>query len=212
MKQAGARAMPGRNPFAPNPRNFALSLVYVRTCYSLTDAVDCSAMLSFDIRSLASTAVHVDGTLAADDPVWQEGDTLPTRPVHVVGRLSAAGTGRYYFSGRIDGEAGAECRLCLTDVTVPVAQDVQLLFVDSDTEGADDPDVYVVDARAHELDMRPALREEWLLAVPAFVQCRDDCKGLCPNCGADLNAGECDCAPATDSRWDSLRNARRQSS
>lgn len=168
-------------------------------------------MLSFDIRSLASKAVQVDGVLGANDPVWQEGDILPSRPIHVVGRLSAAGPGRYYFSGRMDGEAGAECRLCLTDTTVPVAEDVQMLFVESDTEGADDPDVYLVDSRAHDLDLRPALREQWLLAVPAFVQCRDDCKGLCPTCGADLNAGACDCAPATDSRWDALRTVRGQS-
>ena len=76
---------------------------------------------------------------------------------------------------------------------------------------ADDPDVYVVDPRSIELDLRPALREQWLLAVPSFVQCREDCKGLCPTCGTDLNAGECECAPATDSRWDTLRKVRGQS-
>lgn len=168
-------------------------------------------MLSYDIRSLASKAVQVDGTLAADDPVWREDDVRPSRPVHVVGRLSAAGPDRYYFSGRLEGEAAAECRRCLTDVSVSVAEDVQLLFVESGTEGDDEPDVYVVDPRSNDLDMRPALREQWLLAVPTFVQCRDDCKGLCPTCGTDLNTGECDCAPATDSRWDTLRNVRGQS-
>jgi len=181
------------------------------TCYDTGGTVDCSAMLSFDIRSLAHEAVHVDGALAADDPVWQEGDPRPSRPVHVVGRLSAAGPGRYYFSGHFDGDVAGECRRCLIDVTGSVGEDVQLLFVEADTEGADDPDVYVIDSRAHELDMRPALREQWLLAAPAFVQCRDDCKGLCPTCGADLNAEACDCAAATDSRWDALRNVRGQS-
>lgn len=168
-------------------------------------------MLSFDIRSLASKAEHVDGFLAADDPVWREDDTRPSAPVHVVGRLSAAGGERYYFSGHLEGEAAAECRRCLTDVTMSVAEDVQLLFVEADTEGADDPDVYVVDPQAHDLDLRPALREQWLLAVPAFAECRDDCKGLCPTCGADLNAGTCECAPATDSRWETLRKVRGQS-
>jgi len=168
-------------------------------------------MLSFDIRSLASQAVHVDGNLAADDPVWQDDDIRPSEPVHVVGRLSSAGPDRYYFSGRFEGRTAGECRRCLIDVTAPVAENFQLLFVEAETEGADDPDVYVVDPRAHELDLRPALREQWLLAVPAFVQCRDDCKGLCPTCGADLNAGACDCAPATDSRWEALRKVRGQS-
>ena len=166
------------------------------------------AMLSFDIGSLASKAVQVDGSLPADEPVWREKDVHPSGPVHVVGRLSAAGPNRYYFCGHLDGEAAAECPRCLTDVSVSVAEDVQLLFMEAGTEGDDDPDVHVVDSRAHELDLRPALREQWLLAVPAFVQCRDDCKGLCPTCGTDLNAGTCDCAPATDSRWDTLRKVR----
>jgi len=168
-------------------------------------------MLSFDIRSLTSKAEHVDGLLAADDPVWREDDTRPSTPVHVVGRLSAAGGDRYYFSGHLEGEVASECRRCLTDVTMSVAEDVQLLFVEADTEGADDPDVFVVDPNAYELDLRPALREQWLLAVPAFAECRDDCKGLCPTCGADLNAGACECAPATDSRWETLRKVRGQS-
>jgi len=168
-------------------------------------------MLSFDIRSLASKAVQVDGVLAADDPVWQDDDPRPSSPIRVTGRLSAAGGERYYFSGHFEGEVSGECRRCLTDVTESVEEDAQLLFVEADTEGADDPDVYVVDPRAYELDLRPALREQWLLAVPAFVQCREDCKGLCPTCGTDLNTGACDCAPATDSRWDALRKVRGQS-
>ena len=99
------------------------------------------------------------------------------------------------------------CRRCLVDVRAPVGADVRLHFVDAGEEGADDdPDVYVLDARARELDLRPAVREEWLLAVPPFVVCRDDCKGLCPKCGADLNLDACDCAPSIDPRWSALQS------
>ena len=58
---------------------------------------------------------------------------------------------------------------------------------------------------ARSLDLRPAVREEWLLAAPAFVLCREDCKGLCPRCGADLNEGPCSCTKTEiDPRWASL--------
>ena len=93
-------------------------------------------------------------------------------------------------------------------LSAPVSDDVHLIFVEAGEEEIDDPDVYVIDARARELDLRPAVREHWLLAAPAFALCREDCKGLCPTCGADLNAGPCDCPPLSDSRWDALRNAR----
>jgi uncharacterized protein len=169
-------------------------------------------MLSFDIRSLATKAVQVDGDLPADDAVWEEGDRRPTTGVHVRGRLSSAGPDRFYFSGHLTGEVAAECRRCLTELVIPVESDVHLIYVEADEEEAADPDEYLIDPRALDLDMRPAVREEWLLAVPAFAQCREDCKGLCPTCGADLNAGACECAPATDSRWEALRRTRNSSS
>lgn len=165
-------------------------------------------MLSYDVSSITGQAVLVDGLLAADDPVWEEGDSRPAEAIHVSGRLSSAGSGRIYFSGHIQGAVTGECRFCLTDVSARVSEDVHLIFAEEGDEEADDPDIYRMDPRSPDLDLRPAIREQWLLAAPAFLQCREDCKGLCSTCGTDLNLGACDCAPATDARWDALRNAR----
>lgn len=163
-------------------------------------------MLSFDLRNLESHAARVDGALSADDEVWVEGDTRPVGDIVVSGRLSSAGADRFYFSGHLEGVARDACRRCLVDVKTPVKEDVHLLFAESGGEDEEDPDVYPIDARQHDLDLRPAIREQWLLAVPALVVCREDCKGLCPKCGADLNAGACNCAPVRDPRWDALRS------
>lgn len=167
-------------------------------------------MLSIDIRSLESKAAQVDGELAADDPVWQEGDPPPAGPIRVTGRLATAGAGRYYFTGRFEGTVAGECRRCLTHVLTPVAEEAHLFFMEADAEDADDdPDTYVLDPRAYAIDLRPAIREHWLLAAPAFAQCRDDCKGLCPTCGSDLNAGPCECHPTNgDHRREALRKLR----
>jgi uncharacterized protein len=164
-------------------------------------------MLSFDIRSLESQAVVVDAELPADDPVWEEGDPKPKGAARVTGRLSAAGPGRFYWHGRIEGNVALPCRRCLNDASAPVADEAHLIFAQAGDEETDDPDVFQLDPRAHELDLRPALREQWLLAAPGYALCRDDCKGLCPRCGADLNTGSCDCPPQTDARWDELRKA-----
>jgi uncharacterized protein len=159
-------------------------------------------MLSFDIRALEAQAASVEGELLHDDPVWEEGDPLPEATVDVTGRLSSAGPGRFYFSGRFAGTVAGECRRCLADVSAEVAADTHMIFAEAGVEGAEDAsDVYVLEPGARLLDLRPALREEWLLAVPAFPLCRPDCKGLCPRCGADLNAGPCACPPASDPRW-----------
>ncbi|HEX2723583.1 MAG TPA: DUF177 domain-containing protein [Gemmatimonadaceae bacterium] len=168
-------------------------------------------MLSFDIRSLESQAAHVDGQLAPDDPVWEPGDVRPAKPIRIEGRLSAAGPSRFYFSGNVSGQSHAPCRRCLTEVGVAVEEESHFIFSSEGEDSTDDPDVYPFDPHATTLDLRPAVREVWLLAVPAFVLCREDCKGLCATCGTDLNTGACDCVPAaTASRWDALRAIRDQ--
>jgi uncharacterized protein len=165
-------------------------------------------MLSFDLHSLDAKAATVEGELAPDDDVWQESDIRPSGPIAVSGRISPAGDGRYYWSGRLSGTVEMDCRRCLEPVQVDVDEDAHMLFAEVDDDEADDPDIFRIPPGARELDIRPAVREQWLLVAPAFVLCREDCKGLCANCGADLNAGACNCAPATDSRWDALRAAR----
>ena len=166
-------------------------------------------MLSFDIRTLAREAATVDAVIPADDAVWLDEDSRPAgEGIRVTGRLSQAGTDRYYFSGHIAGVTQQECRRCLTPTEAAVDAEVHALFAEGDAH-EDDPDVYPVGGvRSDEIDLRPALREQWLLEAPAFLVCRPDCKGLCPKCGADLNLGACGCAPETDARWEALRKLR----
>jgi DUF177 domain-containing protein len=162
-------------------------------------------MLSFDIRELESQAVIVDGALGPDDPIWEAGDAVPSGVVRVTGRLSAAGAGRFYWHGRIAGTAVLPCRRCLTETSVAVEDEAHLIFAEAGDEEADDPDVYMFGVRDKELDLRPAVRELWVLNAPAYALCREDCKGYCASCGADLNGGPCGCPPASESRWDTLR-------
>ena len=163
-------------------------------------------MLSFDIRSLDSHAAVVDEQLSAHDEVWEEDDPKPVDAVHVTGRLSAAGTGQFYWHGRIEGDVALECSRCLTDTVAHVNDEAHIIFAEVGDENTDDPDVYRLDPTAAELDLRPAIREQWLLAAPSFALCREDCKGLCPRCGVDLNAGPHDCSQQeADPRWNALR-------
>jgi len=163
-------------------------------------------MLSFDIRSLETQAVVVDADLPADDPIWEDGDPKPAGAVHVTGRLSSAGAGRFYWHGRIEGDVALECSRCLTDTSAHVSDEAHIIFAESGDEETDDPDVFRIDPKDRELDLRPAIREEWILAAPTFGLCRDDCKGLCASCGQDLNEASCDCGkPGADARWDALR-------
>ena len=166
-------------------------------------------MLLFDIRSVEAKAVHVDAKLPSDDPVWQQGDPVPEN-LRVTGRLSSAGIGggKFYWHGRVEGSVVIPCRRCLEDATVHVQDESHVIFAEAGSEEAEDPDVYVLDERSNELDLRPVVREQWLLNVPSYAVCREECKGLCPTCGKDLNEGPCDCPESRDSRWDALRKVQ----
>ena len=54
-----------------------------------------------------------------------------------------------------------------------------------------------------------AAREQLLLALPLKVTCREDCKGLCPQCGKNLNQERCSCSTEVeDPRWAALKDVR----
>jgi uncharacterized protein len=165
-------------------------------------------MLSFDKRAVEAKAAIVDEVLPANDSVWQASDAVPTGPLKVTGRLSAAGSGRFYWHGKIEGDLITPCRRCLADAKVHVQDESHVIFAEEGSEETDDPDVQVLDERSSVIDLRSTVREQWLLNAPKYVVCREDCKGLCPTCGHDLNEGPCKCPPARDSRWDALRKVQ----
>jgi uncharacterized protein len=159
-------------------------------------------MLQVDLRSLAQGPVDTDGTLASTDPLFEGLDFTLTAPVVVHGRLTDAGEENFYWRGRLTTTVSGECRRCLTGVSIPIQASVDALFTE-DASG-EDPSVYPLPPRATSVDLTGPVREELILAVPEYVLCKDDCRGLCPRCGADLNAGPCQCRPESDPRWAAL--------
>ena len=87
----------------------------------------------------------------------------------------------------------SRCARCLkpafTEVSVPVNEAFVRRKENEDTFS--DPDTYTYEG--HEIDLTEAVRTCVLLEVPARVLCNEDCRGLCPICGADLNVSQCTC-------------------
>lgn len=152
-------------------------------------------MLLVDLRDLQRGPVETVGEVAADDETLAGLDLALTRPLRVTGRLQATGDGELFWRGEVSGEVEGACRRCLAEVTRPVRARFDALF-STDPDAADDPSVYPLAPRATHVDLRPVVREEVALAVPAYLLCREECAGLCPRCGADLNQGPHQCAAA----------------
>jgi uncharacterized protein len=151
-------------------------------------------MLRVDIRDLQRGVVRTDGQLEPEDPAFDGLGLGLAGPVAVTGQLQATGDGEYLWRGHVHGVVRGECRRCLTQVLDEVDIDVDAAVFSTDPEAADDPDFYPLAERANSVDVTEVVREELALAAQTdLLLCRDDCAGLCPRCGADLNAGPCSC-------------------
>jgi|SRR5215211_1941740 uncharacterized protein len=151
-------------------------------------------MLRVDIRDLQRGPVRTDGRLDPDDPALQGLGLSLAGPVSVDGQLQTTGDGEYLWRGRIHGVVRGECRRCLTEVLDEVDIEVPAAVFSTDPEAADDPEFYPLAERASGVDVTDVVREELALAAQTdLLLCREDCAGLCPKCGADLNAGPCAC-------------------
>ena len=163
-------------------------------------------MLIVDLGRLGREGrVRIRKDVDPDDPIWSGLDFRFAGPAHV--DLEAQAVARdVLVEGKVTGEVRQECRRCLEPVTVQVAEDVSMFFQDNAPEDeVAAGEVYALPDRA-DLDLGPAVRELVALAVPQFVLCREDCRGLCPTCGIDLNKGTCDCVvEEVDDRWAALR-------
>jgi len=165
-------------------------------------------MLRIDLAAVREGPVAITDQIAPDDPLVVATGLALAAPLAVSGRLSTAGEGKFYWQAKLETVFRAECRRCLAPVDVPIAESLGLVFVNEEEAEGDD-DCYLVPRRASVLDLSEAVREELLLAAPQFVECREDCRGLCPRCGADLNAGPCGCAAEMDPRWEALTKSPR---
>jgi uncharacterized protein len=161
-------------------------------------------MLHVNLAKLYDGPVSTTGEVAQNDRAFAGLKLSLASPVSVTGRFSAAGDDKYYWRVQFETTVRTECRRCLAEVVVPIKESRGLIF-SADEETPEGEGCYAIPAGARDLDLTEALREEVFLAVPAFVECRPDCQGLCPRCGADLNDGPCSCPPAGDPRWDALK-------
>jgi uncharacterized protein len=117
--------------------------------------------------------------------------------------------------GRLTTGLEMQCARCVEPVAQNISRDFELLYRPLGTDAGRD-ELSVTDAEAEigyyqgdGILLEDVLREQVLLALPLKVTCREDCKGLCPHCGKNLNEGQCTCAVAVeDPRWAALKEVR----
>jgi len=117
--------------------------------------------------------------------------------------------------GKLSAGLEMQCARCLEPVPQNVSREFELLYRPLGADAGRD-ELSVTDAEAEigyyqgeGILLEDVLREQVLLALPLKVTCREDCKGLCPHCGKNLNEEQCSCeVPMEDPRWAALKEVR----
>lgn len=117
--------------------------------------------------------------------------------------------------GRLATTLESNCARCLEPLTQDVRREFDLLYRPLGADAGRD-EISVTDAEAEisyyegeGILLDDVVREQILLAVPLKVTCREDCKGLCPHCGKNLNQENCSCEVTREEpRWAALKEIR----
>ncbi|MGE0464257.1 MAG: DUF177 domain-containing protein [Vicinamibacterales bacterium] len=119
---------------------------------------------------------------------------------------------RFRLVGRVATTLELACSRCLEPFTLPVNAAFDLRYLPqgaaadeetSEESETEDDDVSTTFYRDEEIDLSELLREQFYLALPMKPLCRESCKGLCPQCGVNLNVEACACKP----QWEDPRLA-----
>ena len=94
------------------------------------------------------------------------------------------------------------CDRCAAEVKREGTLKIQHFLV-SELNDEDNDEYYLVEDMSFDLD--ELVREDILLSLPTKILCREDCKGICPYCGANLNEKQCDCKKPADPRLEALK-------
>jgi uncharacterized protein len=167
-------------------------------------------MLTVDLARLDRQGrLEIEADLPPDFPLAKGKDIRLRGPLAV--RLEATRAGHdLLVRGRLTGGVEIQCRRCLEPVVQQIDDEVSFIFRASiDQFTAERDEVYILPAGAREVDLTDAVREQLLLSIPEFVVCREECRGLCPRCGIDLNKGTCTCEESEiDERWAPFRKLK----
>ena len=168
------------------------------------------------------TPLSIEEELDASEIQDTEGAITTLSGIQISGTITTIQKD-YLFQGSVTGRFEGPCDRCIepaqTEQTIPVAwlfelgdaPDAMKDFAESDEDDEEEEEEFTEEddsEQVHyyngdELDLATPAKEEMVLASPSKIYCTDECKGLCPKCGANLNQTTCDCTEELEETNDS---------
>lgn len=121
-------------------------------------------------------------------------------------------SGTVFIQGSFSASIDICCSRCLEKTKMSIGSDFAYTLVPAKTETIEDlelkpEELEISYFHGDFIDLTPIICEQIILQIPIKVLCKEDCRGLCPHCGANLNVSPCKCQPnVVDSRMAVLKN------
>ena len=151
-------------------------------------------MIAFSLSRLEKENIRLEGTEPPEFILLAESDSFTVSSGVSYALDISKVSGGALVSGEVWTDISGECGRCLAPVSRRIATEKFQFFVETP-------------AGVEVCDISEEVRTEITLALPMNLLCREDCRGLCPECGADLNVGKCFCKPKPprgSGVWDAL--------
>jgi uncharacterized protein len=172
--------------------------------------------MRIEVENLKERAEPFSHSYAPEEVELEDEGARLLAPAEVEGSASRKGE-EVRVRGSIKTEVELSCDRCLAPSRAPLEVEFDARFIPQSAAARESDNVELLaedlGLAAYEgdsVDLDELVREQILLALPSRNLCREDCKGLCPKCGADLNAGDCSCEQGeTDPRWAALADLKK---
>jgi len=169
------------------------------------------------VKALEVRKIHFVKDFPPGEIDFLEDTIRQVTPLHVEGEaeLVSESLAEIRIQGKLAIEMECDCDRCLEPTRFPVETQFDLFF--SPMNNDETPGEVALDERDTELsfyegggiELEDVLREHILLTLPMQKLCREECKGICPQCGQNHNVASCTCdAKPADDRWQALREVK----
>ena len=157
-----------------------------------------------DLEQVPPEGRSVDACLEAERLAFETTEFRLKSPVLLSGRVEPLEDGAYRLRGKLEAVLDLDCVRCLEHWEWRLGEDVDLLYLpqsanvgpeDDEERELTEEDMSVAFYRAQQIDLRLMVWEQLNLALPMKPLCKEDCRGLCPQCGTNRNLSSCQCTP-----------------
>ena len=173
--------------------------------------------MRIEVENLTAAATPFEHTYRPEEIDLEEEGASVVADAAVRGGATRKGE-QVRLRGEIKTEVELLCDRCAAPERAPLAVEFDTSFVPQEVEAVkaenvelQAEDLLLSSYEGDAVDLDELVREQILLALPSRYLCREDCKGLCQKCGANLNDGHCSCEQGeVDPRWAALADLKKE--